>query len=170
MSNDSLYEKVGFILADIKNIGQKVDGVMQKVDCIDKKLIELNGTTVRVKDYESRSKEMESKFALLEKKIGSPTIQHKKFVSKLKSNLGLLITVFSLVSMLSVGAYKISHFIVDIEKAIKVSKIETTKSVSALKKEIEKINLPYSDTLVNTNYLADSPITHSKTMRQSSTK
>jgi hypothetical protein len=152
MSNDSLYEKVGFILADVKNIGQKVDGVMNKVDCVNKKIIKLSETAVKAKDCKSRSREIELKVANLENKLNSPTIQHRKFVSKLRNNLGLIVTIFSLVSILGAGIYKLAHFIVDIEKAIHVSKTETTKSVTALRQEIKRISLPYyRDTVVNSD-------------------
>lgn len=143
MSNDSLYEKVGFILADVKNIGQKVDGVMEKVNCVDKKIIDLSNSTISTDEYTQKSNELNSRISNLESKIIPSTTQNKNFPYKLKNNLGLVVTIITMVTILGASGYKLAHFVVNIEKAIQLSKNETKESVTALHRDIRKLKLPY---------------------------
>jgi hypothetical protein len=143
MSDPSLYEKVGFILADVKNIGQKVDGVMEKVNCVDKKIIDLSNSTISTNEYTQKSNELNSRISNLESKISSSKPQNKNFLYKLKNNLGVVIAIITVASVLGASGYKLAHFIVNVEKAIQLGKNETKESVTALRRDIRKLKLPY---------------------------
>lgn len=127
--DDKLHEKIGFMRADIKNVGEKIDKMVEKVDCIDTKVSTLSNTTVKQEECTRRTKavtdavqtltfEVQRKQTRGENPAIGPLLQKPSWLQRARENAAALTAIITLLSLLGIGAYKFAHFIVKTEEAL----------------------------------------------------
>lgn len=164
----SLHEKIGFMRADIKNVGQKVDSVANKVETLTTQLGQVSSSTVprgeclnRTKIITDKIDALRSDLAKKQTKQDHPAVltnttnphivvpqelassndrpRKRSFVRRLRDNLALVLTICSLISVLIVGLVKLSHFVVTFEKSLKMAQESTQRQTYELKEELKEI-------------------------------
>jgi hypothetical protein len=152
MPEDTLDEKIGYMRAEIKNVGKKLDGIEDKVDCIDTKVTTLTSTTVKQEECTKRTKavtdavqaltvEVQRKQTREENPAIGPLLKQqqekKSWIQTAKDNAAAITTIITLLSLLGLGGYKFAHFIVRMEQVLEDRSDKTEKM---LKSEIKKLD------------------------------
>lgn len=168
MAEDSnLHEKIGFMQADIKNVGAKVDSVARKLDVAADRMIQLTSESVKqgectrrirligdqissLKDIVAKKQTRENNPAISSflkdpsvvlQKVSEAREPSKKesFSIKLKDNLALVITIITLFGIMLAGIIKLSHFVVGLETLVKRSENHSVQQTQTLRKEIKNM-------------------------------
>jgi hypothetical protein len=177
MSEDDkkLHETIGYIRADLKNVGKKVDCIDQKVSDTNRAVTTLTAKAVTKDECEKRSlhytdKVEEIKLALANKQTRQevPRItgdmvtpltaesiaqelqklngQRKSLLLRIRDNALAATIIISFVSLLVVGAIKAAYFVVGFHKAY-------TDNTSTIKKELKTIKKSAVNNGHNTSYM-----------------
>lgn len=168
MAEDSnLHEKIGFMQADIKNVGAKVDSVARKLDVAADRMIQLTSETVKqgectrrirlIGDQISSLKDIVAKKQTRENNpsvasfLKDPSVvlqrmpeekessKKESFSIKLRDNLALVLTIITLFGIMLAGIIKLSHFVVGLETLVKQSESHSAQQTQTLRKEIKSM-------------------------------
>ena len=163
----SLHEKIGYMRSDIKNVGEKVDAVANKVETLATQVGQVSSSSVPRGECLNRTKLITDKIDALRRDLArkqtkqdNPAIiggtnphivvpqelatkydkpKKQSFVRRLRDNLALIITIFSLIGLSIVGIVKISHFVVTFQKSLQMAQENSKQQTKIIKDEIKEI-------------------------------
>lgn len=162
----SLHEKIGYMRAEIKGVGEKVDKVITKVDCVDRKLVQLNGSTVKHEQCESKHQDLSQRLDRVHREVAKkqsrpempvvsensqPSIpafddvtaeeeeSKKSLLIRVKENVSAIVVILGALGLLGTGFYKLAHLLVKVETAIDRQEKEAKAQTKVLKQELRKV-------------------------------
>lgn len=164
----SLHEKIGYMRAEIKGVGEKVDKAIEKVECVDRKLTQLNGSTVKHEQCKETSDKIGRAVERLHTEVAKKVTRNevpsvgplvagqsfgdttpvaeeeeepkKPLLLRIKDHLSAIMVILGALGLLGGGFYKLAHLLVKVETAIDRQEKEAKAQTKVLKRELQKVS------------------------------